>query len=329
MKHNQYLKYLHLLILIFFVVTGLVLTACGGLTEAQETHTIGVINYVPVLDVILEGFKAGMAELGYVEGQNVTYIYHGAIKNDPQVIDREIKSLLDQKVNLIVTMGTAPTQAAKKAVEGTDIPVIFAPAFDPIREGIVTNLSHPGGNLTGIQNINDAPKSLEWLFRIMPGTKKVYVFYHPADETSVNFMSPLPDTATQLGVEIIPVEAYSPEEVMAAVRTLPKDAAIFFVPAPSLDAGLSDVKKLAVELGIPTGGQSDPRDNMVFAYAADPFAEGKQASRLADQILKGVKPGDLPVETAESFLTINLKTAQAVGLNIPDDLLRQADTIIR
>lgn len=329
MKHHQQLKYSHFLILIFVIITGLVLTACDGVTQAQETYTIGIVNYVPTLDSVIEGFKAGMAELGYVEGQNVTYIYHGVLKNDPQVIDREVKNLLDQKVNLFLTMGNPTTLVAKKVVEGTDIPVVFAPFVNPLGEGVVASLSHPGGSLTGVQSLNNAPKALEWLLRIVPGTKKVYVFYHPVDETSVTIIKPLPDAASQLGVEVVPVEAHSPEEVMAAIKTLPKDAAILFIPAPSLASGLSDIKKLAIELGIRAGGYNDPGDDLVFGYTTDRAAQGKQAARLVDQILKGVKPGDLPVETAESFLNINLKTTQAIGLNIPDDLLRQADTIIR
>src|SRR5262245_10895564 len=113
MKHNQLLKYSPLLLLIFFLITGLVLTACNSVTQAQETYTIGVVNYVPVLDAVFEGFKAGMAERGYVEGKNVTYIYNGAVEPKPEVVDREIKNLMNQKVDLLLTLGTLPTLSAK------------------------------------------------------------------------------------------------------------------------------------------------------------------------------------------------------------------------
>src|SRR5216683_109693 len=104
------------------MLTGLLLTACGGTTPAK-TYSIGVVNYVQVLDPVFAGFKAQMAALGYVEGKNVTYIYHGVLEPDPQVIGREVKRLIDQKVDLLLPLGTLPALAAKKAVEGTNIPV--------------------------------------------------------------------------------------------------------------------------------------------------------------------------------------------------------------
>src|SRR2546425_11417200 len=89
------------------ILAGLLLTACGGATPAKP-YTIGVVNYVPALEPVLTGFKAWMAELGHVEGKNVTYIYHGVLEPDPQTIEHEVKRLLDQKVNLFLTLGTRP-----------------------------------------------------------------------------------------------------------------------------------------------------------------------------------------------------------------------------
>jgi putative ABC transport system substrate-binding protein len=102
MNRNQQLKYSTILIVIF-IITGLLLTACGGVQAQAKTYTIGVVNYHPALNPVFDGFKAGMADLGYVEGENVTYIYNGIMKPDPQVIDREIESLLAQDVDLFLT----------------------------------------------------------------------------------------------------------------------------------------------------------------------------------------------------------------------------------
>src|SRR5262245_14882327 len=125
------------------MLTGLLLTACGGPTPAK-TYIIGVVNYVPSLDPVFEGFKARMSELGYMEGKNVTYIYHGVLKPDPQVIEGEVKVLMNQKVNLFLTMGTPTTLAAKKATKGTAIPVVFAPVINPVQEGVVESITRPG-----------------------------------------------------------------------------------------------------------------------------------------------------------------------------------------
>jgi putative ABC transport system substrate-binding protein len=329
MKRNRQLKFSFMFLVIFFILTDLSLTACGGGAQAQETFTIGVINYLPPLNSTLDGFKARMAELGYVEGENVTYIYNGPIKPDPTVINAEIENLLAQDVDLLFTMGNPTTVAAKQAVEGTDIPVIFAPVINPVEEGMVESIRHPGGNLTGIQNVTPVPKSVEWLLKLVPETTKIYVPYHPDDEISVTSIAPLPEAARTLGVDLILDEVHSPEEVMTAIETLPEDTAIFLVTMPSLEP-ISPFNKLAIERGIAIGSTNNSHETgALIAYTSDLFAIGKQAARLADQVFQGIAPADLPVETAEFFLTINLQTADALGLDIPDEILRQADTIIR
>jgi putative tryptophan/tyrosine transport system substrate-binding protein len=315
-------------LVICLLLTGLLLTACGGTTPAK-TSTIGVVNYSPVLEIIFMTFKTHMAALGYVEGQSVTYIYHGVLENDAEVLGGEIKNLLNQKVDLLLTLGTRPTLAAKKAIAGTHIPVVFAPVVNPTKEGIVESVSHPGGNLTGVQIINASPKALEWLLKLVPATKMVYVPYHPADQVSLTTIKPLPDAAAQLGVELVLAAMHTPEEVIAAIAALPKDAAILFIPGPSLNVRMSAMRHSAIAHAIPAGTYALPVEDVLFSYGHNLEEQGKQAARFVDQILKGKKPADLLVETGELFLRINLKTATAIGLDIPDTILRQADTVIR
>lgn len=326
MKHHRPRQNLPILIVILLILIGILLTACS---TSQKTYTIGVASELR-LNEVLDGFKAGMAELGYVEGKNVTYIYHGELEADPQVNETEIKSLIGQKVDLLFTLGNAPSMAAKKAVEGTDIPVVSAPVLNPVGVGIVTNISHPGGNLTGVQTIGTAPKALEWLLRLAPGTKHIYVPYHPADQTALASVKSLPEVAAKFGVELVLDEVSNGEEELAAIRALPKDSAILFVISPSLNSSLPDALTLATELHIPAGASNAvARDKMLFNFSTDLPGTGKQAATLVDKIFKGIKPGDLPIETAEALLTINLKTAEAIGLYIPDEILRQSSTIIR
>jgi putative ABC transport system substrate-binding protein len=271
-----------------------------------------------------------MAALGYVEGKNVTYIDHGILTNDAEVLGNEVRRLIDQKVDLLLTLGTPTTLAAKKAIAGTNIPVVFATVMNPVQQGIVESVSQPGGNVTGVQIINAAPKAMEWLLKLAPGTKMVYVPYHPEDKVSVTTIEPLLDAATRLGVELVLDAVHTPEAVLAAIQTLPKDAAILLIPMPSLAAHMSAMSKLAMARGIPAGTYASiPTENVLFAYGTNSADQGQQAARLADQILKGKKPADLLVATAESFLRIDLKTATAIGLDIPDAILRQADTIMR
>ncbi len=327
MKSRLQFKFL-LVMTLLFITTGLLLTACGG-AEQPKIYKVGVVNYTQVLSPIVEGFKAEMAGLGYVEGKNVTYIYQGVLKNDPQVIEAEVKNLFDQKIDMFLTLGTPPTLIAKKAVEGTDIPVVFVPVVDPVGEGAVASLSHPGGNVTGVQSINGVSKALEWLLKIAPETKQIYTFYHPDDTISVTTAAPLPEAAAQIGVELVLAEVHTPEEILAEVQTMPENTAILLVTMPTLEPGISDLLKLAAERGIPVGGYNRSEENLIFSFAVNRAAQGQQAARLADLVFKGTKPADLPVESSEFFLTIDLKTAKTIGLDIPDTILRQADNIVR
>lgn len=330
--HPSYRPRTRVTILIWLGLLSLLLAACAG-TPVSRTYTVGVINYNQQLSPVFDGFKAQMAELGYVEGENITYLNNGVVAPDPQAIDDEIKRLLNQKVDLLLTIGTPVTAAAKNAVAGTDVPVVFAPLVNPVEEGIVESINRPGGNVTGVQNINAALKAMEWLLQIAPRTKQIYVPYHPDDRVSVTMTKPMPEAAAQLGVELVLDDVRSPEEALTAIAELPQDAGIIFIPMPSLESGRSAMGKLASERGIPAGASINAKpgtvDDVIFTYTANVAKQGGQAGRLADQIFKGTKPGNLPVETSEYFLVINLKNAQVMGLDISDEVLRQADTVIR
>jgi putative ABC transport system substrate-binding protein len=326
MKRMLQHRYAPTLLVLCLMLTGLLLTACGGITPAK-TYTIGVVNYVSALEPVLAGFKARLAESGYVEGKNVTYLYHGVLQPEPQVIAQEVQRLMDQKVDLFLTLGTQPTLAAKQAVAGTNIPVVFAPVRNPLKEGVVQSISHPEGNATGVKNGESLPKTLEWLRKIVPQATTVYVMYHPKDRVSRTVIEPLPAIASLLGIELVLDEVRSQEEARVAIASLPKDTAILVVPMPSLEP-VGTLIEAAVQRGLAVGA-SYLQDGALFIYEADRFAMGQQAARLADQILKGTRPADLPVETAEYFLRINLKTATGIGLDIPDEILRQAHLVMR
>lgn len=318
-----------LLLTLLWLIFSLLLAACGG-AQAQESYTIGVVNYVPSLDGVFEGFKAGMTEQGYIEGENVTYIYNGVSKPDPEVIDGEIKSLLDQDVDMILTLGTLPTLRAKNAVEGTDIPVLFAPVVNPVDEGLVESTRQPGGNITGVQNGNTMAKALEWLFKVDPQATKVYVPYHPDDNVAITSLAVLSESADLLGVELIANEVSSLEEAVADFETLSEDTVMFLIPSPTLEP-LDRFAAAGAKHGISVGSSSSSHlgSGTLVTFAADFSSIGKQAARMADRIIQGNDPANLPVETAEYFLRIDLKTAESLGLTVSDNILQQASTILR
>lgn len=241
-------------LVIYLMLTGLLLTACDRPIPAK-TYTIGVVNYVPALEPVFAGFKARMATLGYAEGKHVTYLYHSVLEPDAQVIEREVKRLRDQKVDLFLTLGTRPALVAKKALAGTTIPVVFAPVIDAVGEGIVESVTHPGGHMTGVQDGDTLPKALEWLRKVVPQATKVYLIYHPSDTVAQASIKPLREIAPALGVELVLSEVHSPEEARTVIETLPHGAAIFVVPTPSLEP-LSGLIEVAVEHGIAVGASN-------------------------------------------------------------------------
>ncbi len=313
------------ILIVLFIITGLLLTACGG---DQKTYTIGVVNLTPDLGPVIEGFKEGMTELGYIEGENITYIYEGAT-GSIDTLDVVAQGLVAADVDLILSVTTPATQAAQRATAGTDIPVVFVPVNDPVRSGIVDSLRNPGGNITGVTIGAQEARRLGWLVQIVPTIEEIYIPYNPEDQSAVLSLETVSEAATTLGVELITREARNPEEITAVVKNIPEEAdAIFFVPDSLLGSHFAEFAKLQLPTSV-----ADPTNmktfDMLTSYGIEFTAAGKQAARLADQIFQGIKPADLPVETAEFYLAINLKTAEAIGLYIPDSILRQADIIIR
>lgn len=317
------------IVLFSMIIISLLLAACGGGTKPQ-TYTVGIIVTAPVHTPLVDGFKAGMAEAGYVEGENINYIYNGIIESDAQVIDAEIENLLAQKVDLLFMAGDLPTLRAKEAVDGTDMPVIAGAVVNPVEQGMVESISHPGGNVTGIRVGLEAPKALEWLVKIVPGARKIYVPYNPDDGASIGTLASLGETPSQLGVELVHGQVHSFEEALAAIESLPEDIdAIFFIPSPLLAATTEDLSQAAIQVGIPTGASYPIAPSVLITNASNNVEVGRQSARQADQIFNGTKPGDIPIETAEEYSTLNYQTAQTIGLEIPDTILRQADTIVR
>jgi putative ABC transport system substrate-binding protein len=316
-------------LLVGFVVLSLLLIACGS--AAPKTYTIGVLNFAKSLESTLQAFKDGMTKLGYVEGENVTYIYEGPVGVDK--LDTVAQGLVQAKVDLILSLTTTATKAAQKATAGTDIPVIFIPVTDPVGAGIVESLTKPGGNITGVTYTSQEGRRLEWLLQVAPTIKQVYVVYNPKDQSPVLSLKPVSEAAAKLGVELITRETSTPEEVEAAFKDIPKEAdAVFLLPDILVNDRIADWSKLMIERKLPSSGPSvgTARTTALTAYGVDlEIAARTQAAGLANRIFQGDKPADLPVEVAEYSSAVNLKIAQDIGLTISDDILRQANIVVR
>jgi putative tryptophan/tyrosine transport system substrate-binding protein len=158
--------------IILLVITGLLLANCGGAPKTN-LYTIGVLNASSNLEDTVIGFKEGMAELGYIEGKNVTYIYDGPTRADK--LDAVAQDLVKARVNLILSITTPATKAAQKATTGTDIAVVFIPVTDPVGAGVVASSTTPGGNTTGVTYTTQEGKRLEWLLQVAPTITHIYI----------------------------------------------------------------------------------------------------------------------------------------------------------
>ncbi|MEO8606431.1 MAG: ABC transporter substrate-binding protein [Chloroflexota bacterium] len=274
-------------------------------------------------------FRASMADLGYVEGENLTYIFDSD-SIAPDKLDAAAQSLVAANVDVIVAYGTTAALAAQRATVGTDIPVIFVGSVDPVQLGLVKSLQNTEGNVTGVGGVSEAyGKELEWLIQLDPAIHTVYVPYpglsNPLTAAAVKAIQ---DFADKSGITIVPAELPTPEDVTAALANMPAVDAIMLVPfAPNI----RDFIQVGVQNKIPVTNAfpniMDLGPLLSYNYTEDGI--GSTAARFADRILKGAKPSDLPVEIAPNSLAINLKTADAIGLEVSDEVLRQTDIIVR
>lgn len=306
------------------------LAACTD--TGSQIFTIGILNPNPrqSLNQLLDAFQESMADLGYIEGETVVYTYQQPVGGSAE-LEQAAQMLVAAKVDLIFSLGTPATLAAQSAASGTNIPIIFAPLNDPVRSGIVKSLTHPGGNLTGIQTGGYVAKELEWLLTLAPRTQRIFVPYNPADDISVQSLALLRATAVRFRVTVLVREIRSAKDARWATRTIPVTAdAILILPTALVLEQMHEFVDAASKRKLPLAVPMFPyvEAGGLVAYGANYAAIGRQVSRLADKIRQGVAPADLPVETAEFYLGINLQTAQTIGLEIPNALIQQANFIV-
>lgn len=295
----------------------------------QTTTVIGVLNQTTILEAAFDGFKAGMSDLGYGTDRQIVYIYNGP--TDYGGLTAESKRLLDHKVDLILALGTPASIAAKNATQGTDVPVVFGPVYDPLKSGLVDDFINPGGNMTGIRSGGQIAKIIELHLQIVPDTKRIYVLHNPVDDASVQSLNELQRVTSELGITLSVVEVANDDELSAALSKPPTDVdSIFLLTSGFLLRNVERFVDSAITNMLPISSASSSASNgLLLSYQTDQFELGRQASRIANKILLGTPPSELPVESYEPVLGVNLLTAQALDLYVPDLVIQLAGTIVR
>jgi putative tryptophan/tyrosine transport system substrate-binding protein len=279
-------------------------------------------------------FRKGLSETGYVEGQNVTVEYNwldGQYDRLPGII----ADLVRRRVAVIATPGSNPAALAAKGAT-TTTPIVFGVSDNPVRMGLVASLARPGGNVTGINFFVSEvmAKRLGLLHQLVPKAVRVAVLVNPANaSTAEATLREIPEAARVIGLQIQVLDASTSRESEAAFTTLVRDRAdaLFVAPDAFFVSRRVQFATLAARYGIPAAHtvREEVEAGGLMSYGTDPLDMFRQVGVYTGQILKGAKPADLPVLQSNKFeFVINLQTAKALGLEVPNALQLLADEVI-
>ena len=303
-------------------------------SEAQKVYRIGALvaedQFVPGF----EGFKKRMSELGYVEGKNIKYDFHNA-KGDVGALKELAQKIVGEKPDLIVTSSTTATIPVAKLTEGTDLPVVFLSAGNPLK--LVKSYASSGNNLTGITSsiLDLTEKRFELLKELAPMVRRVIFIHNPRAVNYEDYIISTREAAKRMGFTLaeVEVQATNAEEVKKQLFLITHKSGdgLLIPPDAALVGATEHVAQQAIKEKLPTVGPNvqTVRRGFLVAYSSDYYSLGQQGAGLVDKILRGARPMDLPIEQPFNLkLVINLKTAKAIGLKIPQGILLRADEVI-
>jgi len=300
--------------------------------QKPRTARIGYLNSIsaPSADAAL---AEGLRDLGWIEGKNLS-IERRVCSGDAQCLVKSALELVELKVEIIVAVATASTQAAKAAT--SSIPIVFAATGDPIGQGFVTNLAHPGANLTGT-SFDAGPeiptKQLQLIIETVPRVSRVAVLWNPTSPFIRTYWQFVQDAASALRVRIHSEQAKEPKDFVPAFDAIAREHAdaLLVLSDAFTSAHRVELARLAAEHRLPAmyGHNLYTEAGGLMSYGPSIPDLLRRAAAYVDKILKGANPADLPVQQPVKFdLIINLKTAKALGLEVPSTLLATADETI-
>ena len=321
----------------FFLAFAFALSALGGSAVSQEPARVPVVavlvTHAAVDDPIFDSLRAGLRQLGYEEGRNIRLeivTAEGQLARLPGLASE----LVRRKVDLIVAPNDVSTRVAMKATGTIPIVMVGAQGYDPVALGLIESFRRPGGNVTGMygQWSEMEAKRLELVKELLPGTSLVAVFWEGAFGRSAQ--SELQRNAQRLGMRLEPIEIASAGALDAAFKTAKrkKVGAIVTLSSPVFYTGRVRIGTLSMQTKIPVVSAINlaVEAGALMSYGPDVTEVWTRTAYYLDRVLKGAKPGDLPVEQVSKLkLAVNLKTAKALGIPIPESILLRADEVIR
>jgi ABC-type uncharacterized transport system substrate-binding protein len=310
-------------------------TLTAEVQPAAKIPKIGILNVgtAPATQHFFEAFKQGMRERGYVEGQHVVFERRTG-ENRRERISDGAAELVRIKVDVIVTATDEGIAAVKQQTQ--TIPIVMANSTDPVGTGFVASLARPRGNITGYSSMSPelSGKRLELLREVVPGLSRVAILWNPAIRGAVLDYKETEGAARSLHLQLQSVEVSRADDLdraFSAVTTGRAEALVVPAQNPVALANRSEIVRLAQRNRLPSiyGTREFADAGGLMAYGPNGADLWRHAATYVDKILKGTKPGDLPVEQPTKFeLVINMKTAKDLGLSIPQTILLQADQVI-
>jgi putative ABC transport system substrate-binding protein len=281
---------------------------------------------------LVEAFRQGLKEYGWVEGQNISVEYRFA-EGKEEALPGIAAALVQSRLDVIVADGTAAIQAAKNVTQ--TVPIVMAVSNDPVGTGLVASLNRPGGNITGLSILTGelVSKWLQLLTEIVPGLARVAVLSNPLNPSSAPLLEQTKAAAQSLGVEIHVAEVQGPdrfESAFAAIKAA-RAGALIVLPDGMLYSQHPRIVTFSAASHLPAlfGQKEVVEAGGLIAYGPNIPASFRRSAAYVDKILQGAKPADLPVEQPTIFeLVVNLETARAIGLTIPASILLRADEVI-
>jgi ABC-type uncharacterized transport system substrate-binding protein len=305
-------------------------------SRAQQSAIplIGIINAGSAASTAkgYEAFRSELRRLGYVEGSNIRFEFRfadGFLDRLPRLVEEMIRLNPAIIVSAPVPANMAVHQATKT------IPIVMSTGADPVGFGLVQSLSHPGGNVTGLTNFAEAlaSKQLDLMRELRPGLTRVAVLVNVENPLHVPQWRETQDAAAQASIALVPYEFHKPGDFEAAFTAFvqAKAEALLVPPDTTFASYRARIAELAVKARLPAifANRLSAEAGGLLSYGPDPVENYRHAAVYVDKILKGAKPADLPVERPTRIeLVINLKTAKAIGMDVPPALLARADEVI-
>jgi putative ABC transport system substrate-binding protein len=287
----------------------------------------------PVPKTYVSAFTRALANLGWTDGRNVRMDLRWG-SNDTNRIRTLAQELVGLEPDIIVTNATPPTIAVQR--ETRTIPIVFVGVTDPVASSIVARLNQPGGNITGFANMEASlgGKWLELLSEIVPGLKRAAIMFNPDTSPASTYMPSLETAARSLKVALITAPVHGDVEIETAIIALGREpgGGLVFIPDAFMTTHRAPIISAAARNNVPAvySQSAFVRDGGLLSYGTDGVDIHRRAATYVDRILRGAKLADLPVQLPTKFeLVINLKTAKALGLTIPETLLATADEVIQ